>query len=43
MTLAEATDAFQRDHIKHGIARGNGNVSEADKLLGLHRPTSIAR
>jgi len=38
MTLAEATDAFQRDHIKYGIDRANGNVSEAAKLLGLHRP-----
>jgi len=38
MTLAEATDAFQRDHIKYGIERANGNVSEAAKLLGLHRP-----
>jgi transcriptional regulator with GAF, ATPase, and Fis domain len=38
MTLAEATDAFQRDHIKYGIERAGGNVSEAAKLLGLHRP-----
>jgi Nif-specific regulatory protein len=38
MTLAEATDAFQRDHIQHAIDRANGNVSEAAKLLGLHRP-----
>lgn len=38
MTLAEATDAFQRDHIQHAIDRAQGNVSEAAKLLGLHRP-----
>jgi transcriptional regulator with GAF, ATPase, and Fis domain len=38
MTLTEATDAFQRDHIQHGIERAKGNVSEAAKLLGLHRP-----
>ncbi|MBI2803374.1 MAG: sigma-54-dependent Fis family transcriptional regulator [Planctomycetes bacterium] len=38
MTLAEATDAFQRDHIQHAIQRAKGNVSEAAKVLGLHRP-----
>lgn len=38
MTLAEATDAFQRDHIQHALDRAKGNVSEAAKLLGLHRP-----
>jgi Nif-specific regulatory protein len=38
MTLAEATDAFQREHIQHAIDRAGGNVSEAAKLLGLHRP-----
>jgi len=38
MTLAEATDAFQRDHIQYAIDRAKGNVSEAAKLLGLHRP-----
>src|SRR5262249_53118056 len=38
LTLTEATDAFQRDHIQHAIERAGGNVSEAAKLLGLHRP-----
>jgi Nif-specific regulatory protein len=38
MTLAEATDAFQREHIQYAIERAKGNVSEAAKLLGLHRP-----
>ena len=38
MTLAEATDAFQRDHIQYAVERAKGNVSEAAKLLGLHRP-----
>lgn len=38
MTLAEATDAFQREHIQYAINRANGNVSDAAKLLGLHRP-----
>ncbi|HZZ78717.1 MAG TPA: sigma-54-dependent Fis family transcriptional regulator [Gemmataceae bacterium] len=38
MTLSEATDAFQRDHIQYAIDRAKGNVSEAAKLLGLHRP-----
>ena len=38
MTLTEATDEFQRAHIQHAIERAKGNVSEAAKLLGLHRP-----
>ena len=38
MTLAEASDAFQRDHIQYAINRAKGNMSEAAKLLGLHRP-----
>jgi transcriptional regulator with GAF, ATPase, and Fis domain len=38
LTLTEATDAFQRHHIQHAIERAKGNVSEAAKLLGLHRP-----
>jgi Nif-specific regulatory protein len=38
MPLADATDAFQRDHIQKAIERAGGNMSEAAKLLGLHRP-----
>ncbi len=38
LALAEATDAFQRDHIQAAIERSGGNMSEAAKLLGLHRP-----
>jgi DNA-binding NtrC family response regulator len=38
MTLADATDEFQRAHIQHAIDRAQGNVSESAKLLGLHRP-----
>ena len=38
MTLSDATDAFQREHIQYAITRAGGNVSEAAKLLGLHRP-----
>ncbi len=38
LMLAEATDAFQRDHIQRAIDRARGNMSEAAKLLGLHRP-----
>jgi DNA-binding NtrC family response regulator len=38
LPLAEATDAFQRDHIQRAIDRARGNMSEAAKLLGLHRP-----
>jgi Nif-specific regulatory protein len=38
MTLADATDAFQTAHIKRAIDRAGGNMSDAAKLLGLHRP-----
>jgi Nif-specific regulatory protein len=38
LPLADATDAFQRDHIQHAIERARNNMSEAAKLLGLHRP-----
>jgi Nif-specific regulatory protein len=36
--LAEATREFERDHIKRAIERARRNMSEAAKLLGLHRP-----
>ena len=38
LPLAEATDAFQREHIERAIARAGRNMSDAAKLLGLHRP-----
>jgi Nif-specific regulatory protein len=38
LTLAAATDAFQREHISRAIDRAHNNMSEAAKLLGLHRP-----
>jgi transcriptional regulator with GAF, ATPase, and Fis domain len=38
MSLAQATDAFQREHISRAIDRARNNMSEAAKLLGLHRP-----
>jgi Nif-specific regulatory protein len=38
LTLAEATDAFQRQHIEQAIARAGLHMGEAAKLLGLHRP-----
>jgi Nif-specific regulatory protein len=38
LPLAEATEAFQREHITRAIARARHNMSEAAKLLGLHRP-----
>jgi Nif-specific regulatory protein len=38
LPLADATDAFQRDHIQRAIERARGNMSEAAQLLGLHRP-----
>ncbi len=37
-TLSEATDAFQEGYIKKAIERSGGNMSDAARLLGLHRP-----
>jgi Nif-specific regulatory protein len=37
-TLADATKAFQVAHIKRAIDRAGGNMSDAARLLGLHRP-----
>jgi Nif-specific regulatory protein len=38
LTLAEATKAFERDHIRRAIDRAGRNMSDAARLLGLHRP-----
>lgn len=38
MNLADATDAFQREHILQTIKRAGGHMGEAARLLGLHRP-----
>jgi transcriptional regulator with GAF, ATPase, and Fis domain len=38
LTLRDATEQFQRDHIKRAIERASRNMSDAAKLLGLHRP-----
>ncbi|MFQ5734411.1 MAG: sigma-54 interaction domain-containing protein [Planctomycetaceae bacterium] len=35
--LTEATQRFQKDFIRRSIKRVRGNMSEAAKLLGLHR------
>ena len=35
--LSEATDHFQREYIRQAIKRVKGNMSEAARLLGLHR------
>jgi Nif-specific regulatory protein len=35
--LSEATNFFQQEHIRRAIRRVRGNMSEAAKLLGLHR------
>jgi Nif-specific regulatory protein len=35
--LTEATKKFQQDFIRRSIKRVRGNMSEAAKLLGLHR------
>jgi Nif-specific regulatory protein len=37
LPLAEATDAFQRDHIKRALQRASHNMSDAARILGLHR------
>ena len=37
MGLTDATNAFQRDFIRKAIKRVNGNMSEAARLMGLHR------
>jgi Nif-specific regulatory protein len=37
LTLADATDAFQRKHITQAIERSRKNMTDAAKLLGLHR------
>ncbi|HYV36172.1 MAG TPA: sigma-54-dependent Fis family transcriptional regulator [Gemmataceae bacterium] len=38
LTLKDATDKFQHDHIQRAIERTGKNISDAAKLLGLHRP-----
>ena len=35
--LSEATNAFQQDYIRRAIRRMRNNMSEAARLLGLHR------
>ena len=35
--LGEATNGFQQDFIRRAIKRVKGNMSEAARLLGLHR------
>jgi Nif-specific regulatory protein len=37
LTLSDATDVFQQDHIQRAIRRASGNMTDAAKLLGLHR------
>ena len=37
VSLAEATNKFQQEYIRRGIKRVKGNMSEAARLLGLHR------
>lgn len=37
MGLSEATNAFQQTYIRKAIKRVRGNMSEAARLLGLHR------
>lgn len=38
MSLKDATEQFQKEHIQRTIARAQNNMSEVAKLLGLHRP-----
>jgi len=35
--LTEATQLFQQEYIRRSVKRVNGNMSEAARLLGLHR------
>jgi DNA-binding NtrC family response regulator len=35
--LSEATNLFQQEYIRKAIKRVRGNMSEAARLLGLHR------
>jgi Nif-specific regulatory protein len=37
LSLATATDQFQRDYIERHIRRAHGNMTEAAESLGLHR------
>src|SRR5690606_16350505 len=37
MGLSEATAEFQQDYIRKSIHRVQGNMSEAARILGLHR------
>ena len=37
LPLSQATDRFQSDYIRRAVQRVRGNMSEAAKLLGLHR------
>jgi Nif-specific regulatory protein len=36
-TLADATDQFQVEYIRHAIEHANGNMSQTAEQLGLHR------
>jgi transcriptional regulator with GAF, ATPase, and Fis domain len=38
LSLKDATEQFQRLHIEQAIKRTGNNMSDAAKLLGLHRP-----
>ena len=35
--LGEATRLFQMDYIRKAVKRVNGNMSEAARMMGLHR------
>jgi Nif-specific regulatory protein len=35
--LADATDRFQQEYIRRAIKRAQGNMSDAARILGLHR------
>ncbi len=37
LTLTDATQEFQREYIQQSIKRHRGNVSEASRMLGVHR------
>ena len=41
--LEKATRAFQRDFIRRSVRQVNDNMTEAAKLLGLHRSKSLSQ
>jgi two-component system, NtrC family, C4-dicarboxylate transport response regulator DctD len=43
LPLNEASDRFERQIVRRALDRVNGNVSEAARILGLHRNSLKAK